>query len=309
LKNQLETYSRRADSYEQAAAQHAALQVIPVLEIQEAARKALRGELKDSDEESRELVARCPEAALTKSLLRWFKGDFFEWVDTLDCLGCGKKTHRTGSAEPEASERLKSAGRVELHGCDECELVRRFPRYNDPVQLLASRKGRCGEWANCFTLCGRAVGLDTRLVVDWTDHVWTEVWSAKEERWLHADPCENAIDKPLLYEKGWGKKLNYVAAFGQYGVSDVARRYTANYEEMLGRRNFFDEEQFAELIASANMEKLNRLSGKDREWEIRRQEREQIELLKDSTTKERLLPRQSGNADWIRERGEDGFQH
>mmetsp|Transcript_20666 Transcript_20666/g.29956 ORF Transcript_20666/g.29956 Transcript_20666/m.29956 type:complete len:178 (-) Transcript_20666:294-827(-) len=167
LENQLRSYSKRADSYENAEAQEAALKVIPIREIQETSLEALRGELKDLDDESRELVARCPEAALTKSLLRWFKENFFEWVDTLDCLGCGKKTHRAGSAEPEESERLKSAGRVELHGCDDCAEVRRFPRYNDPVQLLASRKGRCGKWANCFTLCCRAVGLDARLVVDW----------------------------------------------------------------------------------------------------------------------------------------------
>uniref|UniRef100_A0A7S0BKI2 Uncharacterized protein n=1 Tax=Rhodosorus marinus TaxID=101924 RepID=A0A7S0BKI2_9RHOD len=112
-----------------------------------------------------------------------------------------------------------------------------------------------------------------------------------------------------MYEKGWGKKLNYVAAFGQYGVSDVARRYTENYEETLGRRTFFDEEQFAALIASANIEKLNRLSGKDRDWELRRQERERFEHLKERnpSTKEKLLPRQSGAADWILERGEDGL--
>ena len=41
--------------------------------------------------------------------------------------------------------------------------------------IMAVNIGRCGEWANCFVLCCRALGFDTRHVVDWTDHVWAEV--------------------------------------------------------------------------------------------------------------------------------------
>jgi len=41
------------------------------------------------------------------------------------------------------------------------------------------------------------VCMTCRHVHDWTDHVWAEVWSEAESRWLHVDPGE-AVGKHAL---------------------------------------------------------------------------------------------------------------
>lgn len=62
-----------------------------------------------------------------------------------------------------------------MHKCSSCNDFTPFARYNDLNILLETRKGRCGEWANVFTLFCRAMKWDARHVIDEGDHVWTEV--------------------------------------------------------------------------------------------------------------------------------------
>lgn len=58
-----------------------------------------------------------------------------------------------------------------------------------------------------------------------SDHVWTEIYSLSQRRWLHCDSCENGCDNPLLYEIGWGKKLAYVLAFSKDQVRQMDTAY------------------------------------------------------------------------------------
>ena len=94
--------------------------------------------------------------------------------------------------------------------CQKCNIDYKFPRYHDqggvvPQDLLEWRKGRREEWVNCFALILRSVGFETRRVMDWNnDYEWCEVFSQADDRWVHVDPCENAMDRqgfspPFIY--------------------------------------------------------------------------------------------------------------
>jgi len=184
------------------------------------------------------------EDARLLRLLRWFKREFFRWCDAPPCDVCGASGPElvscVGMTPPTANDLAHGASRVEAYACASatCDgaVTTRFPRYNDASKLLETRRGRCGEFANAFAQLCVALGYDTRWVIDWEDHVWCEVFSASQGRWLHCDACEDACDQPLLYEKGWGKKLSYAIAFGRGGVKDVTRRYVVDFDATVAAR-------------------------------------------------------------------------
>lgn len=65
---------------------------------------------------------------LVLELLRWFKQDFFSWVDCLPCSRCGGPTQNAGSLTPSTDDLRWGAQRVEKHFCQGCQLSTRFPR-------------------------------------------------------------------------------------------------------------------------------------------------------------------------------------
>jgi len=252
---------------------------------------------------------------LLLQLLSWFKESFFHWMNSPSCSACNGPTESCGHVQPSREEMAHQAHRVENYRCvsAQCGSYTRFPRYNDPLRLMETRVGRCGEWANCFTLCCLAAGLEARFVVDWTDHVWTEVYSTALGRWLHADPCENACDKPLLYEAGWGKKLSYVIAFSPDGIQDVTWRYTNHADEVLGRRTMCREGWLVHVLVALRQQiedqciREGHLTVPRKAMLATRTILELVELMASNTAStEGLGGRTTGSLEWREARGELG---
>ncbi|WOK99710.1 hypothetical protein Cni_G08422 [Canna indica] len=290
--------------YEDPVRQDAARKTVPVDEVEEKALVALakEGILRPSKDES--------DHAFLLQLLFWFK-ESFRWVNSPPCNKCGGETSNIGMGHPEQSEKEFGGHRVELYRCKICSSITRFARYNDPLKLLETRRGRCGEWANCFTLYCRAFGYEARLILDLTDHVWTECFSRSLGRWMHLDPCEGVYDHPLLYEKGWNKKLNYVIAIAKDRAYDVTKRYTRKWHEVLSRRNLATETTVASVLSSIRKECRNGYSSEillalvDRDNKEAEELEREVYLQHDPSI---LLPgRQSGAIEWRRARSECGI--
>ena len=295
------------DSYEQPSAKAAALAVMPVDRF-EAAAKAKLEAAKEQGEEVPDVLYR---DFLLLEMKEWFKTDFFKWVDSPPCPVCGGPTEGGGLVAPTSEERADGAGRVEGWRCKNagCGGQARFPRYHSkPEVLLKTRKGRCGEWANCFVLCCRALDFDTRMVVDWTDHVWAEVWSEVENRWLHVDPGE-AVDSCLVYEVGWGKKLTYVIAHSKDEVQDVTWRYSKNHQETKSRRNLVRPKWLKELLLSLSSSRQASFPAALKEKLLARRIADCLEMLtprKAGATDQ--AGRKTGSLAWRLARGELGSQ-
>ena len=312
-------------AYENPEAQARALEVIPLTKLHKAAKEKF-DKLKSSESQnSVKIVDELVDDIFVIELLHWFKNEFFQWFDGYHCDTCTTKdsdgnikklkTKPTGYDEATPTEATDGAGTVEKYSCTGCNKSFRFPRYHSrPEKLLSWKKGRCGEFANCFALILRSLGYDTRRVLDWTDHVWCEVYSKAEKRWLHADPCEVVLDKPLVYEKGWGKKLSYCIATSKDEVQDVTSRYSiANTDEertaLKSRRNQVREDWLTKNLVTISEQYQAKYDDKEKTRLRERRLMEVIELMsppKRALSDEEMKGRQTGSLEWRLSRGEIG---
>ncbi len=180
---------------------------------------------------------------------KWFKRYYMTWLPEVPrCGQCDSlpmeltvygfdsayqftpdPSHWTGFKRMPTSRAI-TCRKVERYVCLKCHDVRVATRENNPLILIKTREGRCGEHAILFTAFCLALGMRARLVVAKdADHVWTEILMSQfSDRWTPVDPSVEETDRieqdPNLFKR-WGWKLTNIVAYEPYqdpvDVSDV----------------------------------------------------------------------------------------
>merc|ERR1719265_1198611 len=222
------------------------------------------------------------ERKRVQTLLRVLKGNYsFYYQKCLNhepkAASCntGANSELLGqvSCAPADDEPTDDCVYAEVRRCPNCEegggrgRFFEYSRFHGPLALFETKENRGGLMGQCeeFSRAAHALlaslGYDARYVLDFTDHVWIEVrlpTGSKDGQWLHADPSEGILDQPLMYEKGWGKKLTMIFAFTPQYIEHITHKYTEDYEGTVARRGITDESLNA-LLKEVNYRLQNEL--------------------------------------------------
>lgn len=122
---------------------------------------------------------------------------------------------------------------------------------------------------------------------------------------MHVDPCENILDKPLIYEHGWGKSLKYIIAFSSYQCIDVTWRYTTKFKEVMSRRDECSENWLVRYTNKLSAKRQVHFDDARVRQVQMRTATEIVEFLTPKVAKDgEEVGRQSGSLQWRLNRGE-----
>lgn len=246
---------------------------------------------------------------LVQELLKYFKNDFFTWVNKPRCCSDSESDIESLGAKrfnnPINPDKIQI---IELYKCNKCGKNLEFPRIGNPVTLLKTRKGRCGEWADCFVLILAAlIGVErVRYIWNFEDHVWSEYYSLTQKRWIHLDPCEACFDEPLLYSDNWGKEMSWVIGLNHNYIIDLSKKYiNPKKQKSLSDYNI---KKVHKAIDSLNYQKNRHLTREEYYYQILVPINLEMNSFDPETTKTRVETkgRQTGSVEWLKGRGESG---
>lgn len=293
---QIESLSDEVMQYEDEVLQETGRSMMPLEKLKNKTMESLR-KIQKSIKEGKSKDEPSYDDLFIWELAEWFKTDFFTWVNALPCPICkNEKTTPVGHT-------IEDGVRVEQYRC--CNQILKFYRYNDVLKLLQTRKGRCGEWANCFTFLCRCLGYNARYIYSTEDHVWTEVYSTLQNRWIHVDPSDNVIDAPLMYEHGWKKEIRYIFAFSRDDVQDVTWRYTNQHKKVMEKRRNCTEKELLETILAVRKKRQEGFSELKLKNYMKRTLKELADLtVEREATEDEKRGRSSGSLEWRQARSE-----
>lgn len=272
---------------------------------------AIRDQL--SVDDTQLLSATTSELEYFQQLVQHFQQHTMTWVNQPPCCKGATVSLLETRGPVTEQERTGQARRVEVYQCQACHNQVCLPRFNCPLTLLQTRRGRCGEFANLFGAYCRATGIATRYCLDVTDHVWIEVLI--DNVWHMLDPCEGALDAFSMYEKGWGKKLSVIVGVSTTHVVDITPKYTRHFHDpdfQARRRQITSSEASSAAILDAINAHLQESMTDKEVIKIQRQlqhETKELERLKQERTWDASSynrGRISGSGAWKHSRNETG---